>query len=496
MFKLNRLTQAVMIASVATAPLSAYAATITGTAKATSVEAITGIDYVSNAAMNFTTQATTSVGNFINLNFTGTFDDKQAFVATAIACTDSAGNDMTAQYYSSTTTTATYEVKTLTAGDDGNAQVCAFPADTFRFDATEAVADAAATTTNTGLSVHATTTTAGGGTLETILASNAVELIDVIASEYTVTTPLDADGIVDVGANRYKFTGGGLTDVIKAKITETSLADGATIGSTSTMTLKGDFSWMQDTASTNTSFTFLTGYSVGTTELSGSAAITTTCTATQCQYIAADTDTFTTTITVPSTNAVVIPSQSFSVDAVVAYTNVEPAAGVAKTEASTVTAGSWTMNGTATTVYSVPFGGTVSRFLWVSNSGATDGVVTATVTYDGTTYPATGEFALGNAGKRSNTKLDAVLDEQMLAVSALAPTSGRADVNITVTLPQTSTQVYGAYKIDADRLALETSDTLNANEGLCADLKLINSALDAQSNTKADYAAVTMACRD
>jgi hypothetical protein len=494
MFKQNKLTQAVAVASLALLPITnANALTFATTgAIATSAEAISGVDYVNSPALTALTAAATAVGSFVTLSFTADFDDDNVFPSTAITCTD-ATNAMTLQYYSSTANTATYDVKTLAAGT-GTAQTCTFPANIMKFAADELVSDAAASANNTGLGIYGQTTTAGGGVIESKAASTAVEVIDVIASELTVTVA-GADAVVDVAANRYLFESSGTTDTIAVTITDTGLANGITMATTSSVILKGDFSWMDDT--TTTGFQFATGYSVATSD--GSAAVTTTCTATQCSYPAASTSTvtYTSTITVPSTGTVVIPTQSFTADTSVVYTNLEPAAAATKTEATTGTAaGSWTMNGTATTVYSMPFGSNVSRFLWVSNSGATDGAVSATVTYDGVTYPATGEYDLGNAAKRTNTKLDALLDAQMTSVSALTPTTGRADVNITVTLPQSATQVYGAYNVGGDRLALETSDTLNANEGMCADLKLINTALDAQADAKADYASVAMKCRD
>ena len=491
MFKQKKLTQAVAIASLALLPaIQANALAIAGTATATSKEAIDGVDYVNAPAITVTTAAATAVGSFINLSFTGTFDDDNVFPSTAISCTDGT-RAMTAQYYSSTATTATYDVKTLASGT-GTGQTCTFPANIWKFASAEMITDGAASANNTGLSVFGTTTTAGGGTIETLTAANAVEIVDVIASEYTVTVA-GADAVVDVAANRYLFESSGVSDTIAVTVTETAIAGGATMGTTSSAIIKGDFSWMDGTA---TGFQFATGYGVATSN--GVAAVTTTCTATQCSYPMATVGnkTYTTTITVPAAGTVVIPTQTFTVDTAVVYTNIDiPTA--AKTEAVAATAaGSWTMNGTATTVYSMPFGSNVSRFLWVSNNGATDGTVTATVTYNGTTYPATGEYDLGTAAKRTNTKLDVLLDAQMTSVSALTPTTGRADVNITVTLPQSATQVYGAYNVGGDRLALETSDTLNANEGMCADLKLINTALDAQADAKADYATVAMKCRD
>lgn len=470
---------------------------------ASSLAALTTVSYQANAAMALTaitTDVTHTKQGLMETATTGaavsntdltlgaeyavgdtiTFTSSVAFSTetpvappTSIACQSAAANTdiVNLGLMTETSTALTYRVISLTdgsavAGVTTVGAICVTPV-------VELSDSALASAGSATLTVSGATS--GGAALDApSSAANGTQTVATAVEEYTSTTGTALNGIVDVNQDRKAFTtltstnsadqlvytvaastgvAGERTAAIvgAANATIASIAaDVSTITGIVT-TISGDFSFL-DTDTTTT------GMQLGTNTVTSSGGAVTWGTDLQSLIItdsnnALAAETLTITKVVADT---VLPVQTYTGNTVITYgTNQTASVAVA-------TPGAWTLNGANITIYSMPFGSNIDQFMWVSNTGASAGEVTATVTYEGTTYPATGSYSLGNAGARSNTKVDDDLATAMTAAGD-SITSGRADVAITVNAPVANIQVYGGYKVVSadDRLNLETSSSLD-----------------------------------
>jgi hypothetical protein len=289
---------------------------------------------------------------------------------------------------------------------------------------------------------------------------------------YTQTiTPLD--GVVDVEKDRKALVGGtaaSSADTLVMAYAQPTLAAGTSVNQltgnlatptanaaaldwaaeTATHTVNGDFVFMDNGAAAGVQVTGLADTS-GTTTL---AMATTGAKFTVTDTAVSATNTITITKNVA---AAVIPVQSFSGSTVLGYNN---SAGTAKTKTIThASLGAFTLNGAAVTAYAVPMGDTVSRFLWVSNKGAADAALNATVMAEGTSY---GPYAIGTAAAKKATSVGGLIDTALSDAGVTLPNNSRATVTIDSPVKQADITVSAAYKHigDADRLILETSDTI------------------------------------
>jgi hypothetical protein len=155
----------------------------------------------------------------------------------------------------------------------------------------------------------------------------------------------------------------------------------------------------------------------------------------------------------------ILPAQTYAPVMTVTYTTDEAVTTNTKVMSPTGAAGSWTLNGANVSIYGVPYGDTVSRFLWVNNSGATAGAIEATVVSGGSTY---GPYTLAtSAAAKSATEVGSQIDTALAAAGVTLPASSRANITLSVPVKAADVTVSAAYKHigDADRLSLETSDT-------------------------------------
>jgi len=269
-------------------------------------------------------------------------------------------------------------------------------------------ADLAGTAATVGFS----STTAAGAALESTATAAA---IGSAVSAYTQTIT-KLDGVVDVEKDRKALVGGTTTnsaDVLTMAYAQPSLVAGTSISElTGNLSLPAANAAARDWASEsvvhtiNGDFVFMdsgTAAGVQVTGLADTSGTTTLAMATTgAKFTVTDTAVSTTNaITITKDQAAaVIPVQSFSGSSVISYNN---SAGAAKTATIThADLGSFTLNGAAVTAYAVPMGDTVSRFLWVSNKGAADAEINATVVAGGTSY---GPYALGTASAMSELLL-------------------------------------------------------------------------------------------
>jgi len=154
--------------------------------------------------------------------------------------------------------------------------------------------------------------------------------------------------------------------------------------------------------------------------------------------------------------ATVIPQSTYSGTSKYTYTS----SGTVTTKTITYdNLGAWTLNGASITAYGVPMGSTVSRFLWVNNKGAVAAPVTATVTTAGSSY---GPYDVGSAASKTALSMSAALDAALTAAGVSLADNSRANIVFESPVKAGDITVSAAYKhiADADRLTLETSDTI------------------------------------
>ena len=152
----------------------------------------------------------------------------------------------------------------------------------------------------------------------------------------------------------------------------------------------------------------------------------------------------------------VIPTQTYTPSFSIGYTS----AVVAQTKkVLSAAGGAWVLNGASVTAYAVPFGAAVQRFTWVGNAGATDAVVSATVTGNGTAY---GPYQLGTVAAKTQMKVNLLIDDALTTAGVTVDWS-RADILLTAPVKAANITVNSSYKhiADADRLTLDTSDTID-----------------------------------
>jgi hypothetical protein len=374
--------------------------------------------------------------------------------------------DMNFGLVSSSANSATYRVASLGNGTTTIGSLIPIPEMNVKEDGLQAagatVAFSASTGAGTAMDALATTTPLG----------SAVDQYPIV-----LTTIFDAT--VDVEADKKAYvnnTASGSTTT--TDLTKISIAPGTgTVGQVADVsasgvlaydatgvtavvagtdsvvhTITGDFSYLDnDTATAGVQTTDNTNYvSTGTgctvaIPTAGTSVTLTDTLANFCQI----------SLVAGTTN--VIPTQTFTADSVFTYT---PSGGTATTSTTSSQAlGSWALNGASVTVYSMPFGSAVEQYLWVSNAGASSATISGTVTQGGATW---GPYTLDTIAGKSTSKVSDDLATQLAADGKVINFS-RANVTLSAPVKAADITVNASYKhiADADRLAVETSDTID-----------------------------------
>jgi len=214
----------------------------------------------------------------------------------------------------------------------------------------------------------------------------------------------------------------------------TNLASGATIA----VTLTGDFAWLDSSSSA-------TGIQTGGISF-GSAgsgpAVVTANSMTLTLVTGGDSVTF------ANVGDADIPTQSLTASLSGSIL------GNAATSAHTGSAsGTYTLNGSTVTVYAIPTSAAASNFIWLTNSGSSDGGVSLTV------YDAGETVALGNVGTSvagSEFDVSAALDAALTA-QGVTLSGGRVHMDIVTNVPAADVAVSAAYRVGDDRVNLITS---------------------------------------
>ena len=309
-----------------------------------------------------------------------------------------------------------------------------------------------------------------GGTAMDALATSAT----VATSRSMFTSTIGKfNGIIDVEQGRKAFKGGNSTsssDTLSFNTTTNAIVAGNGVDNTAagvpnavnavtptaaTMvstihTVDGDWNWMDTSATTA---------GVQTTGISGTVtpALNTAGTKVTITDLLANESAATLVVAKTATTAAtLIPVSSFSGSSKYNYTS----STVAKTKTTThASLGAFALNGAVVTAYGVPMGSTVSRFLWVNNKGAIAAPMSAVVTAAGTAY---GPYSVGSAAAKSSMSMSSALDAALTAAGVSLAQNSRANIEFTSPVKAGDVTISAAYKhiADADRLTLETSDTV------------------------------------
>ena len=280
-------------------------------------------------------------------------------------------------------------------------------------------------------------------------------------------------GVVDVTAGNPRSTFVGPTAVSTANITLTDtggLTSPASIAGI-TFTLNGDFSFLVDEDDTtagiqNDAFsldldidgagdaiyeaTSVTASSISwtVTETAGAAALD------RIDDVAVD---FDNADNGDGTNA--MTDGSYTYDVTLSYNDggtdglgLGAAAG-SVTLTTGGAAGTWTLNGSTTTISNYPLSDAVTQFVWVTNNGTQDAGIFATA-FGGTGAQTMASCDLGVSSPAG--EIVRITDELNACLTAAGMTAGRGEIVITVNAAAANIGVYAGYKhnADADRLNL------------------------------------------
>jgi len=346
-----------------------------------------------------------------------------------------------------------------------------------------------ATTGISGLSLDGTPAAIVDTQGTTATTDDSTALVTFATQYATVKADSKFDGVIDVDptgvASRTVFVGGGTTDAATISVTEKTATNNA-LTTGLTLTLAGDFSFLQDTddktagvqqasgalfanlnntkvqgklnaALTEAVFAFTTDGSLSDYDLGlfFDNSVNTTYVSKAKPAEATEMVRGTFTASVDASYAPV--SEKFKSDSAPASTDYDTTAktgDVTTKAAGSVAAGAFTLNGASVTVYSMPINNpAVTNYLYVTNTGALPAEVSVTATTDGTTISKNDVTTV--PGKSITNITEAV-------EAALASAKGqRATVEVTLNAPACNIVVSAAYKVGTDRLPLETSQTLD-----------------------------------
>jgi hypothetical protein len=479
MFNRNKLAAGVIFALSAATPHAFGANTVVTTETTHSAEGAGTVTTYGTAASKMTLDQNYVVNDELWVTLSQAASSATKFPATLTcllsntATNNNAVDTCTLSRYSNTTTVGKYRFTAFTDGDNATPK-----------DGTSTINGTVNMPAVTGMTHNSAATTitwhtqnSSGGIIDSDVTDTAATFnLDEISIPATPTKAWNA--IIDVDSALKKFTAGNdstLTDV--ATYTVTSDA-GTTLDADITgytVVVKGDMSWLDagataDTvdinAATHGKLQFDTGGTGTCTTFAASVFNAAMDTYTvQCTSAAANdgdnaaaTDVITGTWTLGSApNA--MTARSYTVDITTKY---DTEANVASTEANVVggAIGSWTENTANITAYAVPMTSSVTRMLWIANSGAAAATVSATVEAGGVTY---GPYTMDSVAAKSTLGVGQALDTKLAADAAwtAAGYTSRANIAFAVGASSAVVELSAGYysTTDKDRQTLETSQT-------------------------------------
>ena len=464
------LKKTLLAAAISAVTLNASAAVIAITGTAASLEGSVGAASVAVPTAVVTVGSEYSTGDTVTFTFSGATVDttnSAPVLAGALLGSDGAAggagdavdDTVTFGLLSTSASAITFRITNQTdGGTDGVTYTDALGG---------AYADGTFTLTGVVLTTSSVTDAAGDvNVVYSALTSNnqaidtAGTLTDVAVTsteQFTSTTTTLGDAVIDVNNDREQFTVGPLTDTIVITPVEAVAAVNDATYTGITHVLKGDFTWMEsdgdagiDAAELATAFaatgagddTFVSTINTAGTE------ITVVATDGGANAVEAHTFTFTVLGTAVET-APVLPTQTFTVDSTIAYTNVSGA--TTKSVSADEAAGAWTLNGANFTIPYMPFGPNTNPILTVTHTGAEEGELFVEYMKEGatefTTLDMNGMMIQPGITNMKADIMDAIVAE-ILADSG--ETSGKVAVEITINSPDEQISAYAAFKVKTD----------------------------------------------
>ncbi len=442
-------------ASIAAVLPSANAGTLSVTEQTHSTEGLDGVvaDQASNA-ISYTLGAAYAVGDTITFKFNADVISKTTFSSLiTIDPVDSATEaDSVAGavlgFLSSDETSASYRITGVsqpddTPGDGGTAYTGRSTVGTI---VPFGSVNYSISSLDSTFTISVSSSTSNGGSLDSVETATLAGKSSQFGS---ATISSSFDNIIDVATVRKTFTSG-TEDTMSwsvANPTTTNWLNLATINSSNgtVMTFKGETGKMADLSGDH--FTVAGGGAVVYTAASDKVDVS------YSNSVTSDTLTFT-----PPTgdSAVALQTQSFTTDIVYNYASAGAVAG-AKTVASSLASGAWTLNGSSVIVPYMPYSDNASQIIYLTNTGTQTGDITVTAFESNGTKYDLGVVASSIGGQI--TKLGSTI-KQALATQGFS--SGKLAITITVDVPKADIIVYTSYNIGgSDRGFINTDQYLS-----------------------------------
>lgn len=399
-----------------------------------------------------------------NDEFYITFDaaalDPTSFANTITVAADQGGVDtlygMTLQRLETTATDkVVYRVSSLLdCTDAGGVGSCTTVGVDVTFDAAPEFVSATVLS-NEGVAATFTSKTSMGTTIETIAAQE----LFTVSNQFSLVTAVglgvnkEFDGVVDVNNDRQVFysTGGhsATVDVAAAQFTDnTGALDTAATLVDVTYTVTGDFSWIADLPNAFADGVIAIG---GCTVTAASRAVTATTLTFEC------TDAVDPTVTIDTAangGDVTLPTQTFTVSAVVTYDDGAGGDDVTKNLAA-VGLGSWGINASQTFIPYMPYNDVIGQIINITNKFTGD--VTGDAEYakitvdvmeeDGTVTTLTN---LGQASPGITVLAQDLKDAMAAAGLTVTGSTTRYALTIIINAAATDIAVYSAYNANGN----------------------------------------------
>jgi hypothetical protein len=266
---------------------------------------------------------------------------------------------------------------------------------------------------------------------------------------------------IDVNTGRLRFNTGAATSATHtigySIVTNAATIPGATTGTithsatlgTTALTITGDFSWL-DSSSTTTGIqstnTALVAAGGGANAAGGVLTVNT---SGALAGVIDATPGALGVITLGNATTTVIPEQTLTLTSSLRYTTTGSSGAISGTST-----GAYDLNGSSVTVYSVPTN--ASNFIWLTNTGSTNGAAISASIDDAGTVTNLGELGVT---ADSNDQVD--VWPAVLAAAAAAGVEltnpGRVNLTLVTEAPATDVVVSGVYRVGDDRVNLISS---------------------------------------
>ena len=474
-------------------------------------------DWTTEGAMDVTDFAVPDIGvtlgteytpnDVITFTFSQDIDgDFKPTVVVTPAPASATSYTMTLGLIGSSTNSATYRVTELTTAGSGSITTTGASFTLTSATASDLTVDAAAvraaggltatysaTTADTGLALDGGSQAITKGTSPVV--SSFVSFVDqysTIASSTLFNNTIDVEPGVGV-ATRSVFTSGDGLDSATISIAETNAATHDALTSGLTVTLTGDFSFLVDTVpgtpamdlTANTLYAELGGVRAQATVSGNDATF---------EWGNSSSDTVALALgsvgmffnNALNGTGTAMEAGSFSAAVDIEYKPADAtydgedgsqtyvvASNEETTSEGSTAMGSWGLNGSMVTVYAAPaYPGITETFLWMTNSSSKSAPVNIVATTS-----AGVDKDLGTVATLAANSITRISSELEAALTAAGVTNDRVTLTVTTSAPACNVNVAASYKHvgDADRLALETSQTLQGvhntgNSGTTDDL--------------------------